>query len=480
MQLSEPQMRTPVVFAKGRHPVHLHDIDQDALFVLNRLNEAGFSAYLVGGGVRDIYLGKNPKDFDISTNARPGQVRRLFPRSAIIGRRFRLVEVFFRGGKIIQVSTLRSLSEHDIDSPDSVLAPNNTFGTLEEDAQRRDLTINSLFFDVGDESVIDHVGGVDDLQNGIIRLVGNPERRLHTDPVRVLRAIRHAARSGFVIEEATWQAILHHRQELSLCPPSRIRDEILKDLRSGAAAGWLELCLKSGVFAVIFPLYRDMSLSENEMAIALLRALDRLYKSGQTPKADSFLLSLLVIPYAESKYQLFSKKWPSAVLYQLGKKLRADIDQELAQPLNLARVIRQEIAALLTQLATLIHQRTADGWPKWLRGKSYFAEAAFLCRLYLKAVGEETALANINWPPAPEAPVISKKRGGFAAERLANLANTLPDTVSEKIPEKLASRVLDQVPGTALENEIGPESKVRHPHPALSGERRGGIFGLRK
>ena len=455
MEKSEPQAQalTPTVFAKGEHPLHVRDIDPDALFVLNQLNKSGFSAYLVGGGVRDIYLGKIPKDFDISTNARPSQVRRLFPRSAIIGRRFRLVEVFFRGGKTIQVSTLRSLSEYDVDSPDSVLAPNNTFGTLGEDAQRRDLTINSLFFDINDESVIDYIGGVEDLRKGIIRLVGDPERRLHTDPVRVLRAIRHASRSGFVIEEATWQAILHHRQELSLCPPTRIRDEIFKDLRSGAATGWLQLCLKAGVFEVIFPLCRDIANSGNEMQIALLRGLDRLCGSGGKPKSDSFLLSLLVIPYAEDKYQLFSEKRPTATLYQLGKKLRADIDQELAQPLNLARAVRQETAALLTQLATLLHQRTPGGWPKWLRGKSYFTEAAFLCRLYLEATGEKTALETIKWPLAPE-----------------------PQKISEKAEKPLADRSACALP----EKEVVQENQVRHPHPSLTNERKGGIFGLRK
>ena len=422
----------------------MKDIDPDAVFVLNRLDEAGFSAYLVGGSVRDFYLGKIPKDFDISTNARPGQVRRLFPRSAIIGRRFRLVEVFFPGGKIIQISTLRSLSEHDIDSPDSVLAPNNTFGTIEEDAQRRDLTINSLFFDIKDESVIDYVGGVEDLQKGLIRLIGNPERRLHTDPVRALRAIRHAVRSGFMIEEATWQAILHHCQKLSLCPPSRIRDEILKDLRSGAAANWLEMCLGAGVFQVIFPLYRDTSMDASQIAeqTALLRVLDRLCQNGKTPKADSFLFSLLVIPYAERKYQLFSEKRPSATLYQIGKKLRADIDAELAQPLNLARAVRQEIAALLTQLATLLHHRTATGWPKWLRGKSYFAGTAFLCHLYLEAMGEETAFSKIKWPETLE-----------------------PVPVPSPVPPPASP------PKTAV---------LPKPVLLVGSERPGGIFGLRK
>ena len=136
------------LFSHAEHPITLEMIDDDALIVLRKLNKAGFSAYLVGGGVRDLYLGKQPKDFDIGTNARPGQVRRIFPNSRTIGRRFRLVQVFFKNGKIFEVSTLRSLSEHDLDGPEAVLAPNNTYGTLAEDAQRRDLTINGLFYEI--------------------------------------------------------------------------------------------------------------------------------------------------------------------------------------------------------------------------------------------------------------------------------------------------------------------------------------------
>ncbi|MCW5204869.1 polya polymerase, partial [Desulfobulbus sp. N2] len=170
-----------------------------------RLRDAGYSGYLVGGGVRDLYLGNQPKDFDISTNARPGQLRKLFRNSRTIGRRFRLVQVFFKGNKIIEVSTLRSRSEYDSDEPDKVLPTNNTFGTLEEDAYRRDLTINSLFYEIESKTLIDYVGGVQDLTDGIIRIVGEPEQRIIRDPVRMLRAIRHAARNDFSIEKKPWR-----------------------------------------------------------------------------------------------------------------------------------------------------------------------------------------------------------------------------------------------------------------------------------
>ena len=144
----------PRIIGEDSHPIRQNMLDADAVFVMRKLNKAGFSSYLVGGGVRDLYLGKTPKDFDISTDARPGQIRQLFPNSATIGRRFRLVQVFLKSGKVIEVSTLRTLSEHDLDGPQAVLAPNNTYGQLPEDAQRRDLSINGLFYELENHTII--------------------------------------------------------------------------------------------------------------------------------------------------------------------------------------------------------------------------------------------------------------------------------------------------------------------------------------
>ena len=195
-QIKDPP--DPLIISEHNHPLRPEMLDKDAVFVLRKLNEAGFASYLVGGGVRDLYLGKTPKDFDISTNARPGQIRKLFPNSSTIGRRFRLVQIFFKGGKIIEVSTLRSLSEFDIDGPEAVLAPNNTFGSLPDDAQRRDLSINSLFYELENNTIVDYVGGVADLDNSVIRITGEPEKRINRDPVRMLRALRHSSRTAFL------------------------------------------------------------------------------------------------------------------------------------------------------------------------------------------------------------------------------------------------------------------------------------------
>ena len=259
-----------------------------------------FAAYLVGGGVRDLYLGKTPKDFDISTDARPGQIRKIFRNSRIIGKRFRLVQVFFPGNKIVEVSTLRCLSEYDLDGPEEVLPPNNTFGTVAEDSLRRDLTINSLFYDIANFTVIDHVGGVDDLEHGIIRIIGNPGRRIRRDPVRIMRAVRHAARIGFTIEPESWRAIKDHLDYLQQCPESRIRDELFKDLKSGASAAWAVWPWTAALFDVL-------SLSTPRQVLAEAENGAARQPGGGGPFSDRraqglpehFLLALLLLPWAK-------------------------------------------------------------------------------------------------------------------------------------------------------------------------------------
>jgi poly(A) polymerase len=413
-----PQGPSPRIFLAGEHPITLKMIDPDALHILKKLNSSGFSGYLVGGGVRDLYLGNPPKDFDISTDARPGQIRKLFPNSNIIGKRFRLVQVFFHRGKVIEISTLRSLSEHDLDGPEAVLAPNNTFGTLADDAQRRDLTINGLFFDIRDQTIIDYVDGVKDLNNALIRIIGDPDRRIHRDPVRMMRAIRHSARNNFCIEEKSWQAICDNHQMLALCPPSRLRDELLKDLYSGSAAAWIKTAILSGIFLTLFPLYRKPFASQQEgrppaqtHLLQLAAVLDRINlharqrKTAQPP--DFFLLALLLIPWAEFRYGIFSQNLKGSSLFQIGKKIRNDIDQEIGVQLNLRRSLRQETIALLTNLAVLIQHRQNDSWPKWLQNKSYFARTSLLYSCYMEATFDTPSLDQqlISLPVVPEEPL---------------------------------------------------------------------------
>jgi poly(A) polymerase len=206
----------PRILARADHTVSRKNIDADALKVLYRLKNHGFTAYLVGGGVRDLLLGRKPKDFDIGTSAHPQQVKKLFRNCFIIGRRFRLCHVRF-GRKVVEVSTFRKLAEAA--EGESLIRRDNTFGTPQEDAFRRDFTVNALFYDIASFAVIDYVGGLADLDGGIIRTIGDPGVRLREDPVRMLRAVALAARLGFSIERDTVEAIRTLRGEIVKSSP---------------------------------------------------------------------------------------------------------------------------------------------------------------------------------------------------------------------------------------------------------------------
>jgi poly(A) polymerase len=239
-------MTEPVIVPRAEHPISRRDIDPDALKVLYRLHESGYIAYLVGGSVRDLLLSRRPKDFDVGTSAHPYQVKKLFRNCWIIGRRFRLAHVRF-GEKAIEVATFRRHVPAGSESepapaaagaraaPDAPAEYDNTFGTPEEDAFRRDFTINALFYDIGSFSIIDYVGGLQDLKDGLIRSIGDPNGRFQEDPVRMLRAIVMASRLGFRLDEPIVDAIATHRGLMASAAPARLIEEYYKILRSGYA-----------------------------------------------------------------------------------------------------------------------------------------------------------------------------------------------------------------------------------------------------
>ncbi|MGN6110313.1 MAG: polynucleotide adenylyltransferase PcnB [Kofleriaceae bacterium] len=226
-------------------------IDPDADRVVRKLTRAGYKAYLVGGCVRDLLVARTPKDFDVATSATPNEIKSTFRNSRIIGRRFRLAHVFF-GSKIIETSTFRA-NPRDEDDHDLLIRRDNVFGTETEDARRRDFTINGLFYDVEREEVIDHVGGLADLDARLIRTIGDPDIRFQEDPVRILRAIKFAARLDFGFEPATWRALLRWRGEISKCAPPRLLEEIHRLMRGGASRRSFELLVETGVLAVLSP-----------------------------------------------------------------------------------------------------------------------------------------------------------------------------------------------------------------------------------
>ena len=252
------------IIPRDQHTISRRDISDNALKVLHRLNKSGFEAYLVGGGVRDLLLGKKPKDFDITTNATPEQMRKLFRNCRLVGRRFRLAHVMF-GPEVIEVATFRG--HHEQENPadrntsqqgqNGMLIRDNTFGSIEDDAQRRDLTINSLYYSAADFTVRDYVNGLSDLQQGIIRLIGHPETRYREDPVRMLRVIRFSAKLGMQIAPETAEPIPELAGLLKNIPPARLFEETLKLLQSGYGEQTYPLLRQYHLFEPLFPLIQQ-------------------------------------------------------------------------------------------------------------------------------------------------------------------------------------------------------------------------------
>jgi poly(A) polymerase len=287
--------------AKAPPEIPEENLDPDAVKVVRRLRRAGHQAYLVGGCVRDLLLRIRPKDFDVATSAHPAQVKETFRNSRLIGRRFRLAHVFFRGGKIVEVSTFRAnpLDELQDLPQDLLIRHDNVFGSAEEDARRRDFSINGLFYDVDEGRVIDYVGGKEDLRARRVRTIGNPDVRMREDPVRILRAIRFAAKCAFELEPDTRAAMKTHVQEIPRCAPPRVLEEVLKLLRSGASRRCFELLREVGALWILLPpvaaYLESGGLEEAERHLRALDALDAHVRVGEIP-SDAVLLATLLAP----------------------------------------------------------------------------------------------------------------------------------------------------------------------------------------
>lgn len=369
----------PTIFPRSRHSISRKNIDPDALKVLYRLHRHGFLAYLVGGSVRDLLVGRKPKDFDVGTDARPSQVRKLFGNSRIIGKRFRLVQVFFKGGKIIEVSTFRRQANQD---EDQVLTANNTFGTPAEDAMRRDLTINGLFYDIADFSVVDYVGGMADLKAGLIRGVGDPDVRFHRDPVRVLRAVRHAARQGFQLTPETLAAVQVHREELAVCPLSRVRDELMRDLNGGASSAWLELVHDTGVLYTLLPELEPYYGREPELraqARALLGKVDKARAAGEDLN-DAVVVAALLWPalVASARKLELEPGRSGRVTWALYAR---EALPELTGPVGFAKRVTERASQICGTLGVKLQDQPGERLPKKIVDKGYFSDACRLAQL---------------------------------------------------------------------------------------------------
>jgi len=317
----------PLVVPRDQHGLSRRDVDADALKVLYRLKDAGFKAYIVGGGVRDLLLGRPPKDFDIGTDAHPYQIKKLFRNCFIIGRRFRLAHIRF-GTKVIEVATFRrqvsaeeaaeaeaaagaaepaSHAHHGHHAHhDHLIHRDNTFGTAEEDAFRRDFTLNALFYDIATFSIIDYVGGLEDLRARLIRCIGDPVVRFREDPVRMQRAVSFAARLDFAIDQPVLDAIARERHELARAAPARLGEEYYKILRSGAAERTFRELHRLGLLEPLSDVLHRKAGEELWASLARLDAYRRRFSSMPPALTTGVLLGSLIVPLGFSQ-----GGWPS-------------------------------------------------------------------------------------------------------------------------------------------------------------------------
>jgi poly(A) polymerase len=374
--------------------IPLERLDPDAVKTISRLRHMHHQAYLVGGCVRDLLLDRKPKDFDVATDAHPGEVRSIFRNCRLIGRRFRLAHVYFRGGKIVEVATFRAnpidALEDLPEDGDLLITRDNVFGTAEEDARRRDFTVNGLFYDPFAGEVIDYVGGRTDLEAHRIATIGDPEVRMREDPVRALRAIRFAARLGFTIEPETFAAMRRHAGELARCAPARVLEEVFKILRCGGASRAFELLRASGALVQVLPALAHAveagGEEERRRFHAHLVALDQLVRSGDEVSEAVLLGSLLMH-------------------LRRGPEGEASSDALLGALVQTARLPRR--MAERTRLA-LGAQRMFRGPPRRRRRRggvatqAYFRDALQLLEMTVRATGEgEEALET--WKAQAEA-----------------------------------------------------------------------------
>lgn len=301
----------PLIVPRAEHCISRANISENALKVLYRLRQAGFEAHLVGGGVRDLLLGREPKDFDVATDALPEQVRQVFRNCRLIGRRFRLAHVHF-GGEIIEVATFRGTNlDDDTDErliENGRIVRDNAYGSIEEDALRRDFTVNALYYNIADFSLIDYAGGLADLQAGRLRLIGDdPETRYREDPVRMLRAVRFASKLGFTIDPDCERPLARLAHLLKDIPAARLFDEIIKLFMAGTGLGAFEKLRHYGLFAHLFPA-TEAALAEEDQVFPItfvargLANTDRRIQEDK-PVTPAFLFAILLWEPVRRRFQ---------------------------------------------------------------------------------------------------------------------------------------------------------------------------------
>lgn len=342
--------KNAIIIPREQHSISRSNISANALKVLYRLHEAGFSAYLVGGSVRDLLLGHAPKDFDVATNARPEQVKKLFRNCLLIGRRFRLAHIRF-GHEIVEVATFRG-SENKKSRKDryaaehGMLLRDNIYGTIEEDAWRRDFTINALYYNISDFSVVDYCGGMDDLKNKLIRIIGDPIKRYQEDPVRLLRTIRFAGKLNLTIHPETAKPIIDNAQLLQHVPIARLFDETLKLFHSGKATIICQLLQQYHLFTELFPSTAQYLNPEHPIAEKLLQICcqntDIRINEGKSVSAGFLFACLLWYPMQQLTENYLKNNYLSYMAYhKAAQEVISKQTKHISIPKRFTQMVRE-------------------------------------------------------------------------------------------------------------------------------------------
>jgi poly(A) polymerase len=402
--------------------------------VLYRLQTGGYKGYLVGGSVRDLMLSRTPKDFDIGTDAHPAALRKLFRNCRMIGRRFRLAHILFANGKVIEVATFRRRPDPVLDAAGHELlqTSDNTFGTPREDALRRDFTINGLFYDISDFSVIDHVGGLDDLEAGLVRTIGDPDIRFQEDPVRMMRAVEFASRLGFAITPDSYEAILRHRKAIVKSAPPRVTEELAQTLRGGHALPTLLLLREVGLLDVLLPelalvlrqIDPDHARGTGHLFWALLDVLDAERRRGRVFE-DPVLYGLLYLPIVRARVRDIAPDGdpdPNRLATVI-----EDVVTPLAFRMSLPRAATDRIKQALAMVGKLSHRPDSKLVTRRFAMREAFPAALDLFELTAMATGRGQELVR-DWraleariaharesgeiPAPPPPPPRRRRRGG--------------------------------------------------------------------
>jgi poly(A) polymerase len=396
------------------HGLSLKQVDLDALYVMEKLRAAGHVAYLVGGSVRDLLLNQKPKDFDISTSAQPEEIKKLFRNCILIGRRFRLAHIRF-GKKTLEVSTFRSGATES----DELILRDNVWGSPEEDATRRDFTINGLFYDPATQEVIDYVDGYDDLQKKTLRTIGQPYIRFRQDPVRMLRLLKFQARFGFNVDSPSQIALVECRAEIVKSAPARILEELLRMMESGAAEPFFRLMTDHGLLHLMMPAFGAfMETPEGEEVLSYLKEVDTTFhESHRCSLNRSVLLACLIFPVLEKRIRTrFVDREKHPHLGEIYSEVQAQINEVFHPFLQLPRRLQGSVASILTSQFRLTpldkrkkHRLRIPNDPDFASALKFFEVRACL-EPGLKEIWEEWDKAFVPSAQSEEAPRRRRRR----------------------------------------------------------------------